>query len=79
MTSGFSSLPLGAERQSDTIRWVMPVASSVSSRTEIPEIRSTNFAVPALSAMIGSVKGSHSNSLSPRATLAPSLRNTLVP
>ena len=48
-------LPRGAERQSVTIFWVMPVASSVSSLTEIPEIRSTNFAVPAFSAMIGSV------------------------
>jgi hypothetical protein len=53
--SGFSSLPLGAARQSDTIFWVMPVASSVSSRTDTPEVRSTNFAVPAFSAMIGRV------------------------
>jgi hypothetical protein len=44
MISGLSSLPLGAARQSDTIFWVMPVASSVSSRTEMPEVRSTNFA-----------------------------------
>jgi hypothetical protein len=36
MISGLSSLPLGAARQSDTIFWVMPVASSVSSRTEMP-------------------------------------------
>jgi hypothetical protein len=55
MISGLSSLPLGAVRQSDTIFWVMPVASSVSSRTDTPEVRSTNFAVPAFSAMIGSV------------------------
>lgn len=55
MISGFSSLPLGAERQSVTIFCVMPVASSVSSRTEIPEIRSTYFATPAFSAMIGRV------------------------
>jgi hypothetical protein len=55
MISGLSSLPLGAARQSITIFWVMPVASSVSSRTAMPDTRSTNFAVPAFSAMIGSV------------------------
>ena len=55
MISGFSSFPLGAERQSMTMRWAMPVASSVSSRTEMPWLRSTNFARPAFSAMIGRV------------------------
>jgi hypothetical protein len=38
-----------------TIFCVMPVASSVSSRTEMPDTRSTNFATPAFSAMIGRV------------------------
>ena len=55
MISGLRSLPLGADRQSVTIFWVMPVASSVSSRTEIPDSRSTNLAMPPFSAMIGRV------------------------
>ena len=36
MTSGLRSLPRGAARQSETIFWLMPVASSISSRTEKP-------------------------------------------
>ena len=79
MISGFRSLPLGAARQSVTIFWLMPVASSISSRTEKPAVRSTNFATPAFSAMIGSVYGSHSASFWPRTTLAPSLARILVP
>ena len=55
MISGFRSLPRGAARQSETIFWLMPVASSISSRTEKPATRSTNFATPAFSAMIGRV------------------------
>ena len=55
MTSGLRSLPRGAARQSETIFWLMPVASSISSRTEKPGTRSTNFATPAFSAMIGRV------------------------
>ena len=35
---------MGAARQSETIFWLMPVASSISSRTEKPAVRSTNFA-----------------------------------
>ena len=48
MISGFRSLPRGAARQSETIFWLMPVASSISSRTEKPATRSTNFATPGL-------------------------------
>jgi len=68
-----------ALRQSVTIFWVIPVASSVSSRMAIPLIRSTNLTVPAFSAMIGRVYGSHSNILSPRVIFAPSLTKTLDP
>ena len=76
---GFKSEPCFAERQSVTIFWLIPVASSVTSRTEMPETRSTSLAIPPLSAMIGNVYGSHSYNLSPRATLSPDLTNTLVP
>ena len=55
MISGLRSLPRGAARQSETIFWLMPVASSISSRTEKPAVRSTNFATPGFSAMIGRV------------------------
>ena len=65
--------------QSTTIFWVIPVASSVSSLTATPLTRSTNFATPSFSAIIGSVYGSHSNSLSPRLTLDPFLTNSFVP
>ena len=79
MISGFKSLPRGAARQSTTIFCVIPVASSVSSRTAIPFTRSTCFAIPSFSAMIGNVYGSHSNSFAPRSIVSPALTNNFEP
>ena len=36
--AGLRSWPRGTARQSETMRWLMPVASSVSSRTDMPGI-----------------------------------------
>jgi hypothetical protein len=55
MISGFSSLPLGAVRQSDTIFWSCRSHRRFPRGPTMPEVRSTYFTVPAFSAMIGSV------------------------
>ena len=53
--SGLSSFPLGADLQSETILWAIPVASSVSSLRDTPATKSINFAIPLFSAIIGNV------------------------
>ena len=53
--SGFNSFPFGADLQSDTILCAIPVASSVSSLSETPAIKSINLATPLFSAIIGKV------------------------
>ncbi len=55
-----------------TTRLEMPVASSASSRTEMPSTRSSNRTRPATSVMIGVVYGSHSAKRVPRLIAAPS-------
>ena len=52
---GFKSLPLGCERQSVTTFDVIPVASSMTSLTEMPSTRSSKWATPVFSVMIGMV------------------------
>ena len=64
---------------SDTYEMDMRSWRRMMSTGHTPLTRSTNFAVPSFSAMIGSVYGSHSNNLSPRLTLAPFLTNSFVP
>jgi hypothetical protein len=53
--AGRRSEPRGLARQSITTRWVMPVASSASSRTLMPSTRSSMRTLPPTSVMIGVV------------------------
>ena len=60
LIAGLKFLDLGFWLQSITILLDIPVVSSIASLKEIPCFKSTYLINPSLSAIIGSVYGSHS-------------------
>ena len=56
-----------------------PVASSICSVTVTPSTKSSNFMIPAASATIGCVCGSHVEIRSPAFTFCPSLMVMIAP
>jgi hypothetical protein len=66
-----SSFERAEPRNSVTIRWAMPVASSTCSVSVLPSTMSWNFTTPPFSVMTGIMNGSHSAMRSPLVTIWP--------